>query len=544
MAAKCRARIGRVDGRQQAAGGVLTAKQAPHRPGTAPALGLRAGCVVATIIEQTITAEEILMWFRTLFDAMKQRRSGNTARRTPRPPPTSRLRLEALEDRTVLSAPSLGLQGAYVQTNLVSDIPGLALLTDANLKNPWGTSFSADGSFSISNQNTSVSTLYAVHESGVSAASPTVAIPTIPTIPAAAQGPTGQTSNDTSSFLVNGTPASFIYANLNGTITAWNSSVGTKAQLKATTTGAVYTGLVMQSTASGDFLYAANPRQGRIDVFDGSFNRVTLPVGAFVDPDLPARLIPFNVEDVNGDLYVAYAKAGPPVARQMAPEGVGAIAVFDTSGNFIKQFASGGKLASPWGITLAPPSFGEFGGALLVGNFSYAATEINAFDPTSGAYLGTLTDGNGHTLLAGDNGLWDLTFGQGENGGVPRTLYFVAGLNAETDGLFGAITPAPRPGIAPGQAGQSTVLGIALIQGQTSPSVIATPASGGATGDVVSGAGSDQAVTPPAATIGSDPTPAPAPQSSATTDRSANQDSIDQLFAALAGSDDATWNAW
>jgi hypothetical protein len=275
---------------------------------------------------------------------------------------------------------------------------------------------------------------------------------------------------------------------------------------------------------------------------------VTLPAGAFVDPELPAGLVPFNVEDVNGDLYVAYAPAGPPAARNMAPLGSGAIVVFDTSGNFIKVLTSGGNLASPWGITLAPPSFGEFGGALLVGNFSYAATEINAFDPTSGAYLGTLSDGSGNTLLKGDNGLWDLTFGQGGNSGLPTTLYFVTGLNAETDGLFGAITPAPRPGVAPGRAGdtaQAAVLGIALIQGQTSPSAMAgNPAIGGATGNVVSGVGSGQAVTPPAATTGSDPTPAPAAQLSATMAGSANQDSVDQLFAALAGSDDAAWNPW
>ena len=485
---------------------------------------------------------------RMWLQAMKRKAAkGARSRRgaTLTRPDRTVLRLEVLEDRTVPSAPALGPQGAYVQTNLVSDIPGLALLTDANLKNSWGTSFAADGSFSISDQKTNVSTQYAVHESGVIAESPTVAIPTTAAGP---QGPTGQANNTTSSFLVNGTPAAFIYADLNGGIYAWNPSAGTTAQLEAKTAGAGYTGLNLQSTAAGDFLYAANARQGRIDVFDGSFNRVTLPVGAFVDPYLPAQLIPFNVEDVNGDLYVAYGKAGPPVARQTAPEGVGAIAVFDTSGNFIKQFASGGKLASPWGITLAPPSFGEFGGALLVGNFSYAATEINAFDPTSGAYLGTLTDGNGHTLLAGENGLWDLTFGQGGNGGVPRTLYFVAGLNAETDGLFGAITPAPQPGIAPGRAGdtgQAAALDIALIQGQTSPSVIAgTPASGGATGDVVGGVGSDQAVTPPAAMTASDPTPTPVVQLSATPAGSANQDVVDQLFAALAGSDDAAWNAW
>jgi uncharacterized protein (TIGR03118 family) len=354
-----------------------------------------------------------------------------------------------MEDRTVPSASALGPQSAYVQTNLVSDIPGLALLTDLSLKNPWGTAFSADGSFSIANQATNVSTLYAVTEARVTAEAPTVAIPTTA---AGLQGPTGEVSNNTSSFLVNGTPASFIYADLNGTISAWNPGAGTTAQVAATTAGAAYTGLDMESTAAGDFLYAANVKQGTIDVFDGSFTRVTLPAGAFVDPVLPVGMVPFNVEAVNGKLYVAYAPAGLPAARRLAPEGAGAIAVFDLGGNFIEQLAAGGKLASPWGITLAPPSFGVFGGAMLVGNFSYLATEINAFDPTSGAYLGTLTDGSGNPLLAGDNGLWDLTFGIGGNGGLPTILYFATGLNDEANGLFGAITPAPRPGIAHGLA--------------------------------------------------------------------------------------------
>jgi uncharacterized protein (TIGR03118 family) len=280
-----------------------------------------------------------------------------------------------------------------------------------------------------------------VTAAGVSQAPPTVAMPTNA---AAQQGPTGQAHNDTSSFLVNGTPASFIFADLNGSISAWNSSAGATAQVEATTAGAIYTGLVLQSTAAGDFLYAANARQGRIDVFDGSFKPVPLGTegfGNFVDPQLPAGLVPFNVEDVNGDLYVAYALGGPPAGKAAAPEGVGAVAVFDTNGNFIKQMISGGKLASPWGITLAPASFGQFGGDLLVGNFSYAATEINAFDPLSGVYLGTLADSSGNTLLKGDNGLWDLTFGNGGDGGLPGTLYFTTGLNAETDGLLGAIDP-------------------------------------------------------------------------------------------------------
>ena len=172
----------------------------------------------------------------------------------------------------------------------------------------------------------------------------------------------------------------------------------------------------------------------------------------------------FNVENIDGLLYVAYAPAGTPAARSLAPEGAGAVAVFDTNGIFKKQLISGGKLASPWGITLAPPSFGQFGGALLVGNFSYLHTEINAFDPLTGAYLGTLADGSGNPLLAGDNGLWDLTFGIGGNGGLPGTLYFATGLNDETNGLFGAIDPAL--GLAAG-GGVANVSGGSLVVTQS-----------------------------------------------------------------------------
>src|SRR5262249_2144117 len=292
----------------------------------------------------------------------------------------------------------------------MSDIPGLAPLTDPNLKNPWGTSFSDTGLFSVSDTKANVSTMYAVTAAGVSAVPPTIAIPTTAT---GNQGPTGQVHNDTLSFLVNGSPATFIYANLNCTISAWNSSAGTTAQVKAAPAGAGYQGLDMESTPAGDFLYAADAKQGRIDVFDSSFALTSLGPNAFKDPLLPAGLVPFNVEAIHDLLYVAYAPAGSPAARQSAPRGAGAVAVFDKSGNFINQVIAGGKLASPWGIPLAPSSFGQFGGDLLVGNFSYLHTEINAFNPVSGAYLGTLTDSSGNTLLAGDNGLWDLTFGIG-----------------------------------------------------------------------------------------------------------------------------------
>jgi uncharacterized protein (TIGR03118 family) len=374
------------------------------------------------------------------------------------------LRLEALEDRMVPS------QNGYIQTNLVSNLASEnAQIIDPNLKNPWGLSESATGPFSISDQKTHVSTQYAVTAAGVRQLPGAIAIPTTAAGP---QGPTGQVFNDTSFFLVNGTPATTIFVSVNGTISAWNSSTGTTAQVVATTTGAVYTGLDMGSNALGDFLFVANTKQGRIDVYNDSFVLQNLGPNAFVDPSLPAGLVPFNVDNINGVLYVTYAAAGPPAARSSAPEGVGAVAAFDTSGNFIRQVTSGGKLASPWGITLAPSTFGQVGGDLLVGNFSYQAGEINAFDPVSGAYLGTLADENGNTLLAGSQGLWYLTFGNGGNGGLADTLYFTAGINAETDGLFGAIIPTPENGNSQGSNGQVGGLRSSLTDGNVNHTAV------------------------------------------------------------------------
>jgi hypothetical protein len=300
----------------------------------------------------------------------------------------------------------------------------------------------------------------------------------------------------------------------------------------------------MQSTDSADFLHAANPKQGRIDVFDRSFHGVTLSSGAFVDPLLPAGLVPFNVEDVDGDLYVAYAKGGPPVAKTVAPEGSGAIAVFDTSGNFIKQLTSGRKLASPWGITLALHGFGEFSGALLVGNFSYVATEINAFDPVSGAYLGTLADSSGNTLLQGDNGLWDLTFGNRGKGGLPVTLYFTSGLNAESDGLLGAITPTPRPGIA-GSAGQESNLEF-LFSSSGVIEMAGNPGTGRTADDEGSGVMNNPVAAPPPEMAWGSPAAAPStgsvPRTLATLTASPHHDLLNQLFATLpSGADDAAW---
>jgi len=240
-------------------------------------------------------------------------------------------------------------------------------------------------------------------------------------------------------------PATFIFANLNGTISAWSSFAPNPpvAQVQVTTPGAVYTGLAIGSNGSGPVLYAANGAQNRIDVFNGSFAPVNLGPNAFVthDPRLTG-LVPFNVQNIGGNIYVTYALPGR-AAQISAPEGMGAVAVFDTSGRVIQTLIAGSKLASPWGIAQAPASFGGFGGDLLVGNFSFAISEINAFDPLTGAFVGTITDKDGNPII--NSGLWAITFGNGGNGGDPNTLFFAAGINGEADGLFGSLDPVPEP---------------------------------------------------------------------------------------------------
>src|SRR5215472_11303777 len=343
-----------------------------------------------------------------------------------------------------LTLSALQTQGAdFTQTNLVSDIPGLATITDPQLVNPWGVSHSLTSPFWISNQRQNTTTLYAVTDkTTVSKAAPpmtngNIAIPTTASGP---QGPTGQVNNtNTSSFPVanpdDGTSAHFIFANLNGTISAWNSGPMAFCQINCPdgAAGTVYTGLAINRAQTR--LYAANTSLGRIDVFDSNFAALDLGPDAFVDPSLPAGLVPFNVRDIGGNVYVVYAPAGRP-AQTMASLGAGAVAVFDEDGNFIQELVSGSRLAAPWGITIAPPGFRRFSNDVLVGNFSFLHSEINAFIPSNGKLHGTIPiDTGGH----GAGGLWTILFGVGGNNGSPNVLYFSDGIDGETHGLFGAI---------------------------------------------------------------------------------------------------------
>jgi uncharacterized protein (TIGR03118 family) len=327
----------------------------------------------------------------------------------------------------------------YSQINLVSDMPGFAQLTDANLKNPWGISRSGGSPFWVSDQGANLATLYSVAANGT--VTKTALNVAMPTTGAGPQGPTGQVNNNTTAFPVNGVTSNFIFANLNGTIDAWRGTLvpNTSAVTVATTAGAVYTGLAIGNPAVPR-LFAANDSQNRVDVFDGAFGLLNLGPTAFVDAAVGA-LVPFGIQNIGNNIYVTYAPAGRP-AQIAATEGMGAVAVFDTNGNLLQTLINGSTLASPWGIALAPPGFGTFAGDLLVGNFSYAASEINAFNPNTGAFVGRIpiNVGSGNT----PGGLWALSFGNGVTGNL-NTLYFADGINGETNGLFGAIAFVPEP---------------------------------------------------------------------------------------------------
>ena len=331
--------------------------------------------------------------------------------------------------------------GFYRQTNLVSDIPGIARVTDPHLVNPWGLSHSPTSPWWVSDNGKGVSTLYQGDGTPFPVGSPLVV-----TIPPPAGGtssaPTGNVFNGTGDFVVSegsaSGPSRFIFATEDGTISGWNPTVDpTNAILKVdnSVSGAVYKGLAIGSNPSGNFLYATNFHAGTVDVFDAHFIAATL-AGSFSDPTIPAGFAPFGIQNINAQLYITYAKQDAAEHDDVAGPGNGFVDVFDTNGNFIERLASHGTLNSPWGLALAPNGFGRFGKDLLVGNFGDG--RINAFDPNTGAFRGQLNDQRGNPITI--DGLWALGFGNGGLAGAADTLFFTAGINDEADGLFGSIT--------------------------------------------------------------------------------------------------------
>jgi len=329
----------------------------------------------------------------------------------------------------------------YIQHNLVSDLPNMAITTDPNLKNPWGVSFAPGGPFWISDNTTGLSTLY---NGQGQTQSLVVTIPP-PNGSTALSTPTGQVFNSTTSFVVSsgGTsgPSAFIFATEDGTISGWNPSVNPTAAVLAvdnSTSGAVYKGLALVTSGATSTLYATDFHNNAVQMFNGKFQ----PIGSFTDSSLPAGFAPFGITNIQGLLYVSFAlQKAPDNHDDQAGPGNGFVDVFSPSGGLMRRFASQGTLNSPWGMALSG-SFGVFSNALLVGNFGDGT--INAFDFTTGDFLGQLTNTRGIPIFI--DGLWALIFGNGGAGGNPNVLYFTAGPNNEADGLFGDLQPAESNG--------------------------------------------------------------------------------------------------
>lgn len=331
-----------------------------------------------------------------------------------------------------LAAPSPS--NSFVQHNLVSDIPGLASYTDPQLVNPWGVSFSSKSPFWVSDNGTGLATLYNTFGAKIGLVV-TIPPPASQTGPAA---PTGQVFNGNSA---NFGGAHFIFSTEDGTISAWFG--GTNATLEVDNSGltSVYKGLAMATSGVASYLYATDFRLGTVDVFDSTFTPHTFSAGQFTDPSLPAGYAPFGIQNFGGNLYVTYAKQDAAKHDDVACPGCGFVDVYDSSGNLLHRLISGGFLNSPWGMTIAPAGFGPFSGDLLVGNFGNGW--INVYD-SSGNWLAALQDSHGNPLVL--DGLWNITFGNGVNGGFADSLYFTAGLNHESDGLLGSLSPVPEPG--------------------------------------------------------------------------------------------------
>ena len=347
----------------------------------------------------------------------------------------------------------------FIQTNLVSDGSVPATKNDPNLVNPWGLSSSATGPFWISENGTGVASIDSVTGSGTTTltgtATTTNAIPPV-TIPGPTgtdkSAPTGQAFNsfaDTKDFkLSDGSPATFLFATEDGTIAGWNAAAGKSAVTvvdnsnnpalgdATTKEGAVYKGMDIGKSDAGATLYAANFSHGTVDMYDTNFKLTK----SFTDPTVPAGYAPFDVKAIDGKLFVTFAQQDATKQGDVAGAGHGFVDEFDMQGQMVGRVASGGTLNSPWGLATAPASFGNIAGDLLVGNFGDGT--ISVFDQNNNKSLGQLSGGDGKPISI--DGLWSLTAGNGGSGGDPNKLYFTAGPQNETHGLFGSLGVAPR----------------------------------------------------------------------------------------------------
>lgn len=336
------------------------------------------------------------------------------------------------------SVPLHAAPNSYQVHNLVSDGGVPAGHRDDHLKNGWGVAFNPTGFAWVADNGTGKATLY--DGNGVPQ-SLVVTIPSATATPSAVGNPTGIVFNASSDFVVsaNGVsgPSRFIFVSEDGMVSGWAPNVdGTHALRAWVNPDAVYKGVALAGNGDGLFLYAADFRGRKIDVYDRSFRPAASP-GGFVDHEIPADYGPFNVMNIQGNVYVTYAKKKPGSDDELAGPGFGFVDVYDADGNLLRRLARHGTLNAPWGVALAPTGFGRFSNRVLIGNFGDGA--ISAYDPHTGKFAGQLRGGG--KLLKVD-GLWGIAFGNGVQKQPTDTLFFAAGPNEEKNGVYGRIEPA------------------------------------------------------------------------------------------------------
>lgn len=346
--------------------------------------------------------------------------------------------------------PVLTFAQHYTQTNLVSDIAGLATNRDANLVNAWGLARSPGSPWWVGNNGTGTSTLYNGAGDAFPLASPlVVTIPTTKNAPAGTTGtPTGVVFNGSTDFaLAPNMPAIFIFVTEDGTISGWNPGVDPTHAIRKVDRAdkAVYKGATIGEHNGKRYLYVANFRSGQVEVYDSSFTRVHAFDEAFTDDDHDhdaddrhnrRGYAPFNVQNVGGNIIVAYAQQDSTKHDEVDGAGLGFVNIFSSGGNFLAQLQNGDFLNAPWGIALAPEDFGEFSHSLLIGNFG--SGKIAAFNPVTFKFRGFMKNPDNSPVEI--EGLWSLVFGNSANAGPYNTLFFTAGIQSEAHGLFGTLT--------------------------------------------------------------------------------------------------------
>jgi uncharacterized protein (TIGR03118 family) len=326
----------------------------------------------------------------------------------------------------------------FSATNLVSDDATVhgAQITDPGLVNAWGMSFSPTSPIWVSANGTGVANLYAVNPATQATTKQglTVSIPGDGSV-------TGQVFNSNSGAAFGGDL--FMFVSEDGTISGWRQSLGTTAETLVPGSAAnVYKGAAFGTIGTNSYLYGANFRAGTIDVEKGSAAAPALS-GTFADPNLPAGFAPFNIQNLGGTLYVTYAQQDSAKHDEVAGAGLELVDSYDLQGHLIGRVATAGTLNAPWGMAIAPASFGALAGALLVGNFGDGF--INAYNPTTHAFLGQVQAAGGGPLDI--DGLWAISPGNGGSGGSSSLLYFTAGPDGESHGIFGVLTPTPEPSV-------------------------------------------------------------------------------------------------